>query len=219
MAAVGMAGSLCPPALRRRRGGLVLELKVYFDYKSPFTYLAMEPAFALPQRFDVQLRFLPFALRIKGPGERSIYSEWKARYSYLDARRWANRRGGFRIRGPRKIYDSSPALIGGLFAEREHFFERYSLEVFGRFFDHRLEIDAPEQVAELIGELGHDPAAYREFLAGDGAVQLDACLAQAHSDHVFGVPLFIVNGEPFWGHDRIRLLEERLGELGLARRS
>ena len=107
-----MAGSLCSPALRRRRGGLVLELKVYFDYKSPFTYLAMEPAFALPQRFDVQLRFLPFALRIKGPGERSIYSEWKARYSYLDARRWANRRGGFRIRGPRKIYDSSPALIG-----------------------------------------------------------------------------------------------------------
>ncbi len=81
-----------------------------------------------------------------------------------------------------------------------------------------LEIDAPEQVAELIGELGHDPAAYREFLAGDGAKQLEACIEEAHADHVFGVPLFIVNGEPFWGHDRIPLLEERLGELGLARK-
>jgi 2-hydroxychromene-2-carboxylate isomerase len=197
----------------------VQELKVYFDYKSPFTYLAMAPAFALSRRFAVELRFVPFALRIKGPGERSIYSEWKARYSYMDARRWANRRGGFPIRGPRKIYDSAPALIGGLFAQREHFFEPYSLEVFRRFFEHRLEIDEPAQVAALCGELGHDPAAYREFLVGDGAKQLDACSEEAHADHVFGVPLFIVDGEQFWGHDRMPLLEERLGELGLARGS
>ena len=194
-----------------------MELKVYFDYKSPFTYLAMEPAFALPRRFDVSMRWLPFTLRIKGPGERSIYSEWKARYSYMDARRWANRRGGFPIRGPRKVYDSSPALIGGLFAQREGFFERYSLEVFGRFFDHRLEIDQPDQIAALIDEQRHDGAAYREFLAGDGVKQLDACIEEAHADHVFGVPIFLIAGEQFWGHDRMPLLEERLAELGLAR--
>jgi 2-hydroxychromene-2-carboxylate isomerase len=208
-----------------------VELKVYFDYKSPFAYLAMEPAFALPQRFDVSLRFVPFTLRIKGPGQRSIYSEWKARYSYVDARRWANRRGGFPIRGPRKIYDSAPALIGGLFAQQVsrsepqasedqqlgRFFERYSLEVFARFFDHRLEIDDPAAVAALIGGLGGDPVAYREFLAGDGAKQLEACIEEAHADHVFGVPLFLVNGEQFWGHDRIPLLEERLEQLDLAK--
>jgi 2-hydroxychromene-2-carboxylate isomerase len=33
---------------------------------------------------------------------------------------------------------------------------------------------------------------------------------------VFGVPLFVFRGEPFWGHDRIALLEERLTETGLA---
>jgi len=195
-----------------------VELKVYFDYKSPFAYLAMEPALALPKRFDIAARYIPFTLRIKGPGQRSIYSEWKARYSYLDARRWANRRGGFLIRGPKKVYDSSPALIGGLFAQREHFFEPYSLAVFARFFEHRLEIDEPDSVAALIGELGHDPAAYREFLAGDGTKQLDACIEEAHADHVFGVPLFVLNGEQFWGHDRIPLLEERLTELGLVRK-
>jgi 2-hydroxychromene-2-carboxylate isomerase len=178
----------------------------------------MEPAFALPERYEVQLRFLPFTLRIKGPGQRSVYSDWKARYSYMDARRFANRRGGFVIRGPRKVYDSAPALIGGLFAQRQRFFERYSLEVFARFFEHRLEIDEPAQIAALIAELGHDADAYREFLAGDGAKQLDACIEEAHADHVFGVPLFIVNGEQFWGHDRMPLLEERLGELGLVRK-
>ena len=92
------------------------ELKLYFDYKSPFAYLAVEPALDLERRYRVQLRWIPYLLRIKGTGERSVYSEWKVRYSYLDARRWANRRGGFPIRGPRKVYDSRPALVGACVA-------------------------------------------------------------------------------------------------------
>ena len=47
------------------------EIKLYFDYKSPFAYLAKEPAFALPERYAVALRWIPFLLRIKGKGERS----------------------------------------------------------------------------------------------------------------------------------------------------
>jgi 2-hydroxychromene-2-carboxylate isomerase len=34
--------------------------------------------------------------------------------------------------------------------------------------------------------------------------------------NVFGVPLFIFDREPFWGHDRIAILEERLILAGLA---
>jgi len=40
--------------------------------------------------------------------------------------------------------------------------------------------------------------------------------AEAAVDHIFGVPIFIFEGEPFWGHDRLSLLEERLREKGLA---
>jgi 2-hydroxychromene-2-carboxylate isomerase len=94
-------------------------LKLYFDYKSPYAYLAARPALDLPQRYDVAIRWMPFQLRIKGRGQRSLYSEWKVRYSYMDARRWANRRGGFTIRGPRKVYDSTASLIGALYAQRE----------------------------------------------------------------------------------------------------
>jgi 2-hydroxychromene-2-carboxylate isomerase len=194
-----------------------MQLKLYFDYKSPYAYLAMQPAFDLPKRFDVSMRFLPFTLRIKGKGQRSIYSEWKVRYSYMDARRWANRRGGFPIRGPRKVYDSTPSLVGALFAQREGFFERYSLEVFRRFFDRQLEIDDPAEVAALVAELGEDAVAYRRYLEGEGAGALEACIEEAHADEVFGVPMFCLEGELFWGHDRIPLLEERLCEAGLAR--
>jgi 2-hydroxychromene-2-carboxylate isomerase len=192
------------------------ELKLYFDYKSPYAYLAMRPAFDLPQRYAVELRWIPFLLRIKGKGERSIYSEWKARYSYMDARRWANRRGGFRIKGPPKVYDSSPALIGGLFALERGFFRPYTETVFQRFFERTLEIDLADQVESVVEDLGHSGGDYRGFLEGEGKSRLEACIEEAHEDHVFGVPLFVFRGEPFWGHDRIPLLEERLGQHDLA---
>ena len=193
------------------------EVKLYFDFKSPFAFLAKDSAFQLPHRFELSLRWIPFLLKIKGRGERSVNSEYKARYSYLDARRWANRRGGFPVKGPLRVYDSVPSLIGGLYALREGFFREYADQVYARFFDRRLEIDQPEAVAALIEELGHDRASFLDYLAGPGASEFDACQQEAAADHVFGVPLFIFRAEPFWGHDRIGLLEERLVEAGLAR--
>jgi 2-hydroxychromene-2-carboxylate isomerase len=193
------------------------EVKLYFDYKSPFAFLAAEPAFALPERFDIELRWIPFFLRIKGKGERSQYSEWKARYSYLDARRWANRRGGFPIKGPLKVYDSTPALIGGLYAMQQGFFRSYTEAVFSRVFKRELEIDLPEQIAALIAELGFDGEGYERYRGGQGAADFEACIEEAHTDHAFGVPLFVFRGEPFWGHDRMPLLEERLAAAGLAK--
>ena len=191
------------------------EIKLYFDYKSPFAFLAAEPAFELSERFAVEVRWIPFLLRIKGKGDRSQYSEWKARYSYMDARRWANRRGGFPIKGPLKVYDSSPALVGGLFAQRHGFFRRYTTEVYSRFFERELEIDQPEEIARLMTALGHQAEEYRRYLGGEGSGDLERCIEEAHGDRVFGVPIFLFRGEPFWGHDRIPLLEERLAECGL----
>ncbi len=192
-------------------------VKLYFDYKSPYAFLAKDAAFALPDRYAIALRWMPFQLRLKGPGERSIYSEWKARYSYMDARRWANRRGGFRIMGPRKIYDSTAALIGGLYSMQAGFFRPYTDLVFARFFERALEIDRPEEVARVVDELGDSGARYLDYSAGEGATAFAACMAEAADDHIFGVPLFVVRGEQFWGQDRLPLLEERLVELGLRR--
>ncbi len=193
------------------------EIKLYFDYKSPFAYLAAAPAFALPERYAVAVRWIPFTLRIKGRGERSEYSEWKARYSYMDARRWANQRGGFPTKGPPKVYDSSPALIGGLFAETYGFFRPYTETVFSRFFDRTLEIDLVHDIAAVVDGLGHPGTEYTAYQAGQGRVDFERASAEAHADHLFGVPLFVFRGEQFWGHDRLPLLEDRLVEAGFRR--
>jgi len=190
------------------------DVKMYSDYKSPFAYLAFDPAFALEQRFRIRLRWIPFQLRIKGKGERSLYSEHKARYSYLDARRWARPRG-LVIRGPLKVYDTTPALIGGLFAEQHGRLLDYSRRVYELFFKRELEADQPDAVASVIASLGMSADDYRKYLSGEGAVAYQRAQEEAAADHVFGVPLFFFEGEPFWGHDRIPILEDRLAEAGL----
>ena len=192
------------------------EIKMYSDYKSPYAYLAFDPAFALEERYDVRVRWRPFQLRLKGKGQRSVYSEYKVKYSYLDARRWAKPRGLW-IRGPLKIYDSTPALVGGLFAERHGRLLDYSRIVYKRFFLRELEIDQPEAVAAVIAELGLSERDYLAYLAGEGLAAYERAQEEAGADHIFGVPLFLFEGEPFWGYDRMALLEARLQEVGLAR--
>lgn len=193
------------------------EVKMYSDYKSPYAYLAFDPGMGLEQNFDVRVRWRPFQLRIKGKGQRSVYSEYKVKYSYLDARRWANiRPGGLVIKGPLKIYDTTPALIGGLFAEREGRLLDYSHTVFERFFKRELEVDRPEAIAAVIAGLGMSDEAYCDYLAGEGMREYERAQEEAAEDRIFGVPIFIFKGEPFWGHDRIGLLEHRLAEAGLA---
>ncbi|MGH8014507.1 MAG: 2-hydroxychromene-2-carboxylate isomerase [Candidatus Binataceae bacterium] len=189
-------------------------VKMYSDYKSPFAYLAFEPAFALESRFHIKLRWIPFQLRIKGPGQRSVYSEYKARYSYLDARRWAQPRG-LVIRGPLKIYDTRPALIGGLFAEQHGRLLDYSRRAYELFFRREFEADQPEAVADLLARLGLSAEGYRTYLNGEGSHAYERAQEEAARDHVFGVPLFFFADEPFWGHDRLPSLEERLTAAGL----
>ncbi|HSD11847.1 MAG TPA: DsbA family protein [Candidatus Binatia bacterium] len=191
------------------------EVKMYADYKSPFAYLAFDPAFALRDRYRIRLRWIPFQLRIKGKGERSLYSEYKARYSYLDARRFAKPRG-LVIRGPLKVYDTTSALIGGLFAEAHDRLLDYSRTVYERFFRRELELDQAAAIGEVLSGLSMSAAAFEAYLSADGARAYQRAQEEAAEDHVFGVPLFVFEGEPFWGHDRLPLLEQRLQEAGLA---
>src|SRR5262245_29222909 len=182
------------------------EIKMYSDYKSPYAYLAFEPAFALAGRYRIRLRWIPFQLRLKGKGERSLYSEYKVKYSYLDARRWANKRGGIVLKGPLKIYDSTPALIGGLFAEMKGRLLDYSLQVYAAFFRRELEIDQVDAIAGVIANLGLSADDYRRYVAAEGARRYEEAQATAEADRIFGVPLFIFEAEPFWGCDRMTLL-------------
>ena len=98
----------------------------------------------------MSLKWKPFELRLKGKGERSRYCEYKVKYSYMDARRWANMRGGLMIRGPLKIFDTTPALIGGLYADKNGRLREYGNMVFELFFKRELAADEADAIAGVI---------------------------------------------------------------------
>jgi 2-hydroxychromene-2-carboxylate isomerase len=191
-------------------------LKMYSDYKSPYAWLAFDPVFALEEKYNIEVKWRPFQLRIKGSGQRSVYSEYKVKYSYMDARRTANERADKKIiRGPLKIYDTAPALIGGLFAEKRGRLIEYSRRVYELFFKRELAVDEVEAMEKFMDELGLSAKEYRAYFDGEGQREYEDAQKESQIDQVFGVPICIFRGEQFWGNDRVPMLERRLERAGL----
>ena len=51
---------------------------------------------------------------------------------------------------------------------------------------------------------------FEAFAAGDGPKELAAHQQEAESQGVFAVPTFVVDGELFWGQDRIDFVRAKL---------
>jgi 2-hydroxychromene-2-carboxylate isomerase len=201
-----------------------LPIKFYFAYTSPFTYLAMGPAYELEQLYRIKLRFIPYGVNIRqvygGEVEdRDERNRRKLRYLYLDARRLAAERGLI-IRPPKKIFSARFAFYGGMCAEDKGLFRPYSDRVFERFWKRELEVEDPTALAAILSEAGADTSQFHRYIADEAAEakpRLKACFAEAEIDHVFGVPTFVIEHERFWGYDRINWVKRKLDTMGLRR--
>ncbi len=200
------------------------EIKLYFAYTSPFTYLTIAPAFDLERTHRVKLRFIPFGVNIRKVYggevvERDERNRRKLKYLYLDARRLAAERG-LTIIPPRKIYSCRIAFYGGMCAEDQGKFREYSDRVFERFWRRELEVENPDALATILRESGAHDTQFRQYIADESVEakpRLKAYFAEADRDQVFGVPTFVVDGERFWGCDRMDWLIRKLDAMGLRR--
>jgi 2-hydroxychromene-2-carboxylate isomerase len=195
-------------------------IKFYYDYKSPFTWLAFEPALDLERTHHLRLAFTPHTFDFAAYGgalDRRSERDWfKVRYLYEDARRFARERG-IVIRGPQKLFDSRIALMGGIFADRGGRFREYSMQVFERFFRRELDLENIDALTAIINDVGLDATAFEGFIKSDGPAALAEAFAQGERDRVFGVPLLFVADEPFWGNDRMPWVIKKLDAMGLRR--
>ena len=196
-------------------------IKLYYDFKSPFTYLAMEPAYRLEETHRVRLRFIPLELAVReaygGELEQRAQRDWdKVRYLYMDVRRFANERGII-IRGPQKIFDSRLALMSGLYADRNGRFRPHANRVFERFFKRELNLEDFDALAAVMAEVGLEAEGFRRYAESDGPGDLRAGAAEAERDGVFGVPTLNVAGELFWGNDRVEWMIKKLDRMKLQR--
>ncbi len=197
----------------------------YTDYKSPYAYLAKDMTYALERDFDVEVDWRPLMLDIpaylgaaKVDKQGNVVAEnrnahqWRrVRYSYMDCRRQANELG-LTIRGPRKIFDSSIAAIGMLFAQKQGVFAAYNDKTFESFLKRELDIEDPAAVAGVLAEVGADASKFSTYLEGEGKSELDRLRLEAEESGVFGVPTFVLDGELFWGREHLPMIRRRLGK-------
>ena len=197
------------------------KLKFYYDFKSPFSYLALAPTLALEETHRVRIRFMAYPVDLKsaygGELEQRTELHWaKVRYLYADARRFANDRG-LVIRGPQKLFDSRLALMSGHYAADHDRIANYADRVFERFFKRELDIENLDALRPLLAESGLDPEGFRSYIVKDGPTALALIEQEAERDNIFGVPTLIVGGEPFWGNDRVVWAAKKLDAMGLRR--
>jgi 2-hydroxychromene-2-carboxylate isomerase len=193
---------------------------LWSDYVSPYAFIARAWAYDLEADYEIELRWRPYTLDVTsfmGSTEQRDPHHWRrVRYSYMDARRFANKQG-LTLRGPVKVFYARPANAGMLHAQAHGVFRRYNDLAFERFWQRALDPENVAAVEALLVEAGAPPG-FAAFLAGDGGAEHDRLRAEAEASGVFGVPTFMFEGELFWGGDRIPLLRERLDEKGVKRR-
>src|SRR5262245_41568195 len=193
-------------------------ITVYSDYKSPYAYLAKDLIYRLEDELAVGVDWLPYTLdipaylgsaRVDERGEvieqaRNAHQWRRVRYSYMDCRRQARKRG-LVILGPRKIWDSSLAAIGLLWAKRRDAarLRTYHDRVFERFWRRELDIEDAAVIAGALEEAGIDTSGFAGWLAGEGRRQHDEIRDTAEAAGVFGVPSFLIDGELFWGSEHL----------------
>jgi 2-hydroxychromene-2-carboxylate isomerase len=200
-------------------------LIAYTDYKSPYAYLAKDPSYDLERDLPVRLEWRPYILdipqylgsaRIDEQGQvieqdRNPHQWRRVRYSYMDCRRQARKRG-LVIRGTRKIWDSSLAAAGMLYAQRygDAVFRRYHDSIFERFWKRELDIDDAAVIAGVLAKAGAKDAAAFPAWTAEGRAQVAAISREAEAAGVFGVPTFVLDGEIFWGREHLPDIREML---------
>jgi 2-hydroxychromene-2-carboxylate isomerase len=74
-----------------------------------------------------------------------------------------------------------------------------------------IDITPPETVVREAASLGIDTAGLPEALGSEALkAKLSQAVEQAIARNVFGVPFFVVDGEPLWGADRMWMLDHWL---------
>lgn len=176
-------------------------IELFFDYASPWSFLANE---LLPRELagvDVVLR--PIYLRGLEAFSTGIpYGPDKLSYLARDFARCAEHEG-IAVKPPASFpVNGIHALRGALAAERDGGLATYHRAVFRAAWQEQRDISDKSVVVAIAKELGM-PAIGEAI--DDPAIKslLKERTEAAKARGVFGVPTFFVGDELFWGHDRM----------------
>lgn len=192
----------------------------YFDFSSPYGYLASTQIDALAAKHGRKVAWHPFLLGIafKTTGQRPLPEQpIRGPYHVRDFERSARLLGV-----PFKLPEPFP--FPSLAACRAFYWLEDSDEarakalakgVYHAAFGEGRDMCTVDAVAAIAQPLGTDPAALKAACDDPGIKdKLRLAVDAAISRGVFGSPFVIVDGEPFWGHDRLVQVDRWLATGG-----
>jgi len=195
-------------------------IEFYFDFSSPYGYLAAQRIDALAEKYGRTVQWRPTLLGVvfKQTGAAPLTEiPVKGPYSKHDFERSARYFGiEFNMPPTFPIPSQAPARIV-LWARQQDpaAAARAAKALYRAFFVEGLDISKPDVAAEVAGRAGFDAAAARAAI-DDPAIKdaLKREVESAIAAGVFGSPFVIVDGEPFWGNDRFDQIERWLDKGG-----
>lgn len=205
---------------------MLRQIDYYFTLLSPWTYLGHGAFIELTRQHQLAVRYRPTPLR-------SVFDETgglplpkrhpvRQRYRVLELQRWRARRGLPLTLFPKFFpYDVSLAdrIVLAIVARGEDpagFIGEVLTDVWAREQDmSRLEL-----VLAAAERAGLDPAGLIEAAGSEAIGQAyQGAITDAVEAGVFGAPSYVLDGEIFWGQDRLDLLADALASGRAAYRS
>lgn len=189
-------------------------VEFYFDYGSPYSYLAYGRLPELLRRTGARAEYRPMLLGgvFQATGNNSpalIRAKWG--HSERDLQRFAAKYGVAYRRNPYFIVNTLKLMRGAVVAAEEGYLERYSEAAFAGMWRDAKKLDEETAIAETLDAAGIDGGHVLARIREDRVKQaLKSWTEAAVKRGVFGAPSFFVGGEMFFGQDRLDFVEDAL---------
>jgi 2-hydroxychromene-2-carboxylate isomerase len=193
-------------------------LEFYYDYGSPYSYLADTQVDAIANRAGATLARKPMLLGgvFKATGNASPMTvELKSKWSTFDLPMWARYYGVPFKPNPFFPINTLGLMRGAVAAQIDGIFERYHPAIYKAMWVDGRNLNDMAEVAAVLGEAGLDARKVGGRIQDqDVKDRLKATTDEAVARGVFGAPTSFVGDMMFFGNDRLPFVEMALkGDL------
>ncbi|MGH7572749.1 MAG: 2-hydroxychromene-2-carboxylate isomerase [Gemmatimonadota bacterium] len=194
-------------------------VRLYFDFISPYSYLALTQVEAFGEEHGIAWTVRPILYAavlerrgLIGPAEEPV----KREYTTRDIVRAADRLGVPLVGPPEHPFNSLAALRTVCVFQEDPQALHLAVRLSSLCWGEGQPLTHLETLIAAVNECGLPAAGLAERIASpDIKERLRANTDEALKAGVFGVPTFVWEGELFWGHDRMPHLADRLeGRMG-----
>jgi 2-hydroxychromene-2-carboxylate isomerase len=191
-------------------------LAYYFTLQSPWSYLGHAEIVALAKRHDLQLVWKPMDILKIFPesGGLPLAKRHPKRQAYrgLELQRWrAERNLPLNLRP--KFWPTNIALadcVAVALVERGVDPEPFVAAAFKGFWAEEADVADEDVLAGYLNAGRHDRDVIEAARSDATKAVYERNTRDALDAGVFGAPTYVLDGEPFWGQDRIALLDKAL---------